>query len=168
MPFTAAAAGTAGLTAGQALAANVAVGAIVAGTATSVIGQREAAKTTEQIAEQNAAALRVQGEQETQAAAEEQRRIKKEGERRKSRLRVLAANAGIDLVGTPLLLEEELAGEFEEERIFAGQAGRQRRFGAEFESVQERARGRSIRRISPFRTGTSILTGVTRVASLSA
>ena len=145
----------------------LAAAAIAAGTAIQVIGDREQAKTAKKIADQNAARLRVQAEQEGQVTAEEQKRIKAEGERRKSRLRVLAANAGVDLVGTPLLQLEEVAGEFEEERVFAGQAGRQRQFGLVSRAEQERARGKNVRLAGRFRTGTSILTGVGRIADLS-
>jgi hypothetical protein len=152
MPFTAAA---------------IATGAIIAGTSVVVMGQRSASKTAAAVADQNAAALRVQSEQETQAAGEEQKRLVAEKERRTSRLRVLAANAGVDLVGTPLLLEQEIAGEFEEERQFVGQAGRQRRFRTEFAAGQEQAKASGIRRASPFQTGATILTGVSGAAQAS-
>lgn len=162
MPFAAAAAGTGGLTAGGAALANVGFAAVIASTAVQVSAQRQEAKVSKDIADANAARLRVQSEQEAQVAAEEQKTIKEEGKRRQSRFRVLAANAGIDPVGTPLLLSTELAGDFEEERLQAGQEGRQRRFGLESAAALEISRGRNIRTASRFRVGTTIATGVGR------
>ena len=146
-------------------AGGAAAGATIAGSIIKAQGERQEAKAAKKIADQNAAALRVQAEQETEAGAEEQKQIKAEGEREKSRLRVLAANAGIDIVGTPLLQIEEFASEFERERLFAGQAARQRRFGLEFEAAQETFRGKQIRLASRFRTATTLLTGASSAAS---
>lgn len=160
---TAATAATAGLfgTGGAFVASQALVsGAIIGGTALAVGAERSESKTARAIAERNAANLRVQAAQEKLVAKEEIKRLGEEKKRRVSRLRVLAARAGVDLVGTPLLLEEEIAGVFEEERRFAGQAGRQRQFGLGFQAVQERARAKGIRRTSRFRTGTTLLTGL--------
>lgn len=143
-----------------------AVGAITGGTIIKAIGEKKEAKTAAKIAERNAAALRVEAEQEGQVSAEEQKRLGAEKLRKSSRLRVLAANAGIDIVGTPLLIAEEVAGEFAEERQSIGQAGRQRRFSLLSRAQQQRARGRNIRSASRFRTGSTLLTGATRAFSL--
>lgn len=151
--------GTAGAFSLGTTLATAGIAAGIAGTAMAVGAEREAGDIAKAIAERNAANLEVQAEQEGQVAAEEQRRIGEEKKRRVSRLRVLAANAGIDLVGTPLLQEEAIAGEFEREQQFAGQAGRQRRFGLEFRAGQERLTGRVARRTSRFRAGTTLLTG---------
>ena len=119
----------------------------------------EAGDIAAQIAEQNAANLEVQAAQDRLVVKEEQKRLGEQKKRSVSRLRLLAANAGIDLVGTPLLQAETIAGEFEEERQFIGQGGRQRRFGLEFRAGQERLRGRVAQRTSRFRAGTTLLTG---------
>ncbi len=134
--------------------------AIAAGTAISVIGERNERAASQQIANVNAAQFRAQGVQETQVAREEQRRVQEEGEIRKSRLRVLAANAGISLEGTPLLQLEEVAGETERQRQFIGQRGRQRVAGLEFQARGQEAVGKRIRGRSAFRTGRTILTGL--------
>ncbi len=149
-------------------AKSVATIAIIAGTGLAISGQKEGDEAAAVIAAQNAERLRVQSVQEGQVVKEEQKRIGEEKKRRVSRLRVLAANAGIDTIGTPLLLEEEIAGVFEEERLFARQAGRQRRFGLEFTAGQQTQRASNIRRASRFRTGTSLLTGVTQLANNAA
>lgn len=133
--------------------------AIIGGTILAAQAGRQADKTAEAIAEQNAENLRVQGVQETEAATEAGQQVRKEGERRKARLRVLAANAGISLVGTPLLIEETIAGETEEEFQFNAQGGRQRRFGLESRAAIEEFRAGGIRRASPFRTGATLATG---------
>ncbi len=151
--------GTAGALSLGTTLATAGVAASIAGTVFAVGAEREAGKTAKQVAEQNAANLKVQADQERLVVKEEQKRLGEEKERRVSRLRILAANAGIDLVGTPLLQAETIAGEFEEERQFIGQAGRQRRFGLEFRAGQQRLRGRAARRTSRFRVGSTLLTG---------
>jgi len=171
MPFTAAAVaagggGGAAAATGLTLGAKIAIAASIAGTAVSVIGQRQQSKAAEDAAKANAAALQVQAQQEEAVTKEEISRLETEKKRRTSRLRVLAANAGIDLVGTPLLQEEGIAGEIEEEKQFAGTAGRQRQFGLQSRAVGQKNVARNIRRASPFRTGATILTGVSRTAEL--
>ena len=151
--------GTAGAFAiGQTLT-TLSTAAIIGGTLSAAGAGRSQAKTAAAIAERNAAQLRVQASQEELVTKEEQKRLGEEKERRVSRLRVLAANAGIDIIGTPLLQLETIGGEFEEERRFIGQAGRQRRFGLEFRASQETSRATGIRRASRFRTGSTLLTG---------
>ena len=139
---------------------------VLGGTILGVGAGRDEDATAKAIAERNAANLRVQAAQEELVVREEQKRLTKEKVRRISRLRLLAANAGISLVGTPLLQTETVAGEFEEERRFIRQGGKRRRFGLEFRAGQQELRARSISRTSRFRTGTTILTGVGQAASL--
>lgn len=134
-------------------------GAIIGGTILKAKAQHEQAKADKAIADANAAQFEVKAEQEEQIAREEQRVITKAGEREKARLRVLAANAGIDLIGTPLLNIAEVGGEVERQRLQAGQAGRGRAFDLRFRGATERARGRNIRLASRFRTGTTLLSG---------
>ncbi len=167
-PATAGLFGTGGQFSFGVAAKSLSIIASIAGTGLALSGQKEGDEAAALTADQNAERLRVQAAQEEVVIREEQKRVVEEGERRKSRLRVLAANAGIDLVGTPLLIEEEIAGVFEEERQFVRQAGRQRRFGLEFAAGQQTTRARNIRRASRFRTGTSLLTGATTIASLAA
>lgn len=127
---------------------------------------REESKTAQAISKINEQQLRVKAEQETLIAQEEQKRLGEEKKRELSRLRVLAGNAGIDIVGTPLLQSAEVAGEFEAERQFIGQAGRQQRFELESEATIEKARRASKRKISRFRVGSTLLTGAASDAAL--
>lgn len=151
--------GTAGQFTLAATAKTLATAAVIGGTVLGVGAEREAGDIAKTLAERNAAQLRIEAAQEKLVVREEQKRLGEEKERRLSRLRVLAANAGIDLVGTPLLQSVTVAGRFEEERQFIGQAGRQRRFGLRTRAGTETFRGQAAQRGSRFRAGTSLLTG---------
>jgi len=167
-PAVAATAATGGLfgTAG-AFSLGTAISSVagIVGTGMALGAGQASDQAAQDAAKQNAANLRAQAAQEELVAKEEQKGIKEDKKRRSSRLRVLAANAGIDMAGTPLLQAEEIAGVFEEERLLAGQAGRQRGFGLETRARQEIQRGKNIRRAGRFRTGTTLLTGVGQLAS---
>jgi hypothetical protein len=166
MPFTAAAAGTGGLTAGSALFGNIAFGSIIGGSIFQTLSQRQADKQAAAIADINAQNLLVKSKQEEQITQEEVGELEEEKKRQISRLRVLGGIAGIDAVGTPLLQVEEIAGQFEEEKKFTAQAGRVRRFDLRTQAGLESFRGKQIRRASPFRTGATLLTGIGTAGSL--
>lgn len=166
MPFTAAAAGTGGLTAGGALLGNLAFGSIIAGTAVQAISGRQEDKQAAAIAKINARNLEVKAAQEEAITREEVRELETEKKRQVSRLRVLGGIAGIDLVGTPLLQIEEVVGEFAKEKQFTAKAGRIRSFDLRTQASLERFRGKQIRRASIFRTGTTLLTGAFQAGSL--
>ena len=136
----------------------------VAGTVIGAAAARDQAKTQEEVADANAAALAAKADQTAVVSAEEARLFKERGKRHQARLRVLGAKAGVDPTGTPLLQASSTAGELERERLFIKQGGRQAEFDLRLEEDIQRRRGKAARRAGAFRTGTTLITGGLRLA----
>lgn len=180
MPFTATAGATAaGLTTGQAFAANVALTTIVAGAGISAVGAIQQGRALETQAEQqqalldrNAELARRQGVTEQQAANEAALELQRRGRRALSKRAI--EKTGLLGRGSVLVVAEEEASIIEQDILQLRKEGRVSREFRESEAVGlelsgEAAilRGLATKKASRFKAVGGILTGVGRAAELS-
>lgn len=146
----------------------------IAGLATQLVGQykqgqaAEAQTESEQAwHEYNAKLAEREATEAQEAAAYEEKKLRKSGERFKARQRMLYAKAGVSLEGSPLEVMEETATELEMDALMirrGGQLGYQR-YSAEagLERMAGKSallRGRSARRASRWKmAGTGLIGG---------
>jgi hypothetical protein len=137
-----------------ALLPGIAIGSTVAGALFQKRATRQDAAAIKDAAEFNA-------RQALQAGAEEEARRRRLARRTLSSQRVAFAKAGVVLEGSPLELLAQNAAELERDAVNEGIAARQT-------AALERFRGESAEEVARRRGGASLLSGLTRAASLGA
>ncbi len=164
MPFTAAAAGTAGLTAGGALAANIAVTAAVLGAVSSANVASQQAKNQSAIAEANAEQSTEEARLRKVAGQEKQRILLEERRRILSSNRARFGKSGVVFEGSPLIVQQEAARNLTNNaatEAFNTELGIR---GAEREAQISLLRGKSARTTGKLRAGQALFTGGTQIA----
>ena len=148
----------------EALAITSAVFSAV-GTVSAAAGQAQQARAAAAAADYRAAVAEQQAAREREVANQEAADFQRENRRRISTLRARTAGAGVRMEGTPLLVEEELAGEIARgtQRILHG--GDIAAVRLEQEAELERLTARSQRRVARFAVPTGLLSAAGRAGT---
>lgn len=143
--------------------ASAAVSAV--GTLSAAAGQAQQARAAAAAADYRAAVAQQQAAREREVANQEAADFQRENRRRISTLRARTAGAGVRMEGTPLLVEEELAGEIARgtQRILHG--GDIAAVRLEQEAELERLTARSQRRVARSAVPTGLLSAAGRAGT---
>lgn len=136
------------------------------GTAVSVYGQVEQAKTAKAMGKYNAKLAENQARQTEMDAAENIRRKRRENKRLLATQRSRYAKAGVLEEGTPLELLAETAGNLEMETLDYDRQQRQAALGLRAQGAADLAMGANQARAAYIGAGTSLLQGGAAMASL--
>jgi len=140
--------------------ASVAIAAMVAGTATSAIGQSQAGKSAQEAAEFNARVARNEAVATRQKARFDQVRQAKEGSRIKGAMAARAAKSGARTdVGAPVLAAAEQAAELELDNLLIGFEGETKAKKHESQARLDKFGGKVARQASKIKAGTTVLKG---------
>lgn len=142
------------------------VASIIGGTAATVqaVGQYQQAKAQSKILEYNAKVAEQDAIATKQQAEYEAERLRKEKERVLSRQRALYGKAGVRLEGSPLLIMEDTAGEFEMDILNTLRTGQIQSSRYQSQAAISRAEAGITKRAGAYSTGTTLLTGAGDIA----